>query len=129
MAFNDFDSSHLDGWQEAEKVLYEELESGEDTEISLRPGYDDAPNQHDLQRLLKPEAQRFQESESEAVQDLYEFVDDYFAETQYVDWTFVEDGFEDLQQREAEAFSYGDGTDLVVEVYEPGEDGHDVLRL
>jgi hypothetical protein len=127
MALFDFDSSHLDGREEAKRTLYDELENGEDSEICVRAGYDQAPKQFDLQELLTPKSQRFQESESEMVDDLYEFVDDYFGETQYVDWTTL--GFEDLQLREEEVFTYEDGTELTVEVYEPGSEGHDVLRL
>jgi len=123
----DFDSSHLDGMEDATRVLYDELESGGDTEISVRAGYDQAPRQHDLQELLTPESPWFEDTESEKVSDLYEFVDSYFGETQYLDWTLA--GFEDLQLREEEVFSYEDGSELVVEVYEPGAEGQDVLRL
>jgi hypothetical protein len=127
MALFDFDSSHLDGIDEETRTLYDELEGDGDTEIQLRAGYDDAPLHHDLQDILTPDSPRFQESGSEMVDDLYEFVNDYFGETQYVDWTTL--GFEDLQLREEEVFTYEDGTELTVEVYEPGSEGHDLLRL
>lgn len=123
----DFDSSHLDGVEDATRLLYGELESDGDTEIRLRPGYDEAPLQHDLQMLLTPDSHRFQESKSEMVEDLYEFVDEYFSDSQYVDWST--NGFEELCPWEEEVFTYEDGSELTIEVYEPGAEGHDVLRL
>jgi len=127
MSIDDFDSSHLDGIEDATQALYNELESGHDAEIRLRPGYDEAPLQHDLQLILNPESQRFQESESDMVEDLYGFVDEYFGDMQYVDWSMS--GFEELCPWEEEVFTYDDGTELKVEVYEPGAEGHDILRL
>lgn len=127
MGVFDFDSSHLDGIAEETRVLYEELEDGEDTEIQLRAGYDDHPKLHDLQEMLTPKSPRFQESDSEMVEDLYEFVDDFFGETQYVDWTTV--GFDEVEQRGEEFFEYDNCSELRIEVYEPGGDGHDILRL
>ncbi|TKX47619.1 hypothetical protein EXE49_17070 [Halorubrum sp. ASP121] len=124
----DFDTSHLDGIEEETRTLYEELEAEADTEIQLRAGYDGHPRLHDLQEILTPKSPRFQETESEMVSDLYEFVDNYFGETQYVDWT-LGGHFEELQLRDEEVFEYSNGSELVVEVYEPGDEGHDILRL
>jgi hypothetical protein len=123
----DFDSSHLDGLEEAENTLYNELEDNGDSRIGLRPGYDEAPNQHDLQNLLTPESERFQESDVDVIEDFHDFVDEYFGDSQYVDWNLT--GFDDLCPWEQESFQYRDGSELVVEVYEPGAEGHNVLRL
>ncbi|WP_313694113.1 hypothetical protein [Halorarum halobium] len=127
MALNEFDQDQMEHFEWISDELYDSLESGEDVEIRVRPGYDDAPRQYDLQRILDPRMERFQESSSEAVDDLYEFVDDFFGETQYVDWTTV--AFDELEQRGEEFFEYDDGSELHIEVYEPREDGHDILRL
>lgn len=124
MDSSDFDISHLDGLEEAERILYGELEE-EQSEIRVRAGYDGAPVQHDIQDLLSPGSDRVQGVEK--ARDLYEFVDDFFGETQYVDWSLC--GFEEYEIIETNNFEYGNYISLTVEVCESGQDGHDILRL
>jgi len=122
MPFDDFDSSPLDGLDKSARTLDRYLRKGETSFIGVRAGYDNAPRQHDLKEVL--DLREDVEGDLMPAEYLYDCIDEHFDEGDYVDWTT--DGFEDLEQ--VEEYDY-EVADLVVEVYEPGEDGRDILRL
>jgi len=96
------------------------LDPAEFSRLSVRPGYDESPEQIDLQYLTDEAVESLSEP-SYKLGDVVDFLDDNFDEETYVDWTDDGNWHQDLEKEWELDYEYRLGGRLVIEVYEEGD--------